>query len=121
MNAQIPGKIMSLEEHHDRLARAARDAIGRLDRAGRVSAGVIDELRDLLATPHANAEAADENDCRAAWRTFVKSALSAEGRKAHQWVKCPQPWIPVQVVLDCVHRVAPQAQLQAELVRCKAI
>ena len=36
-------------------------------------------------------------------------------------MKGPQLWIPVQVVIDGVRRVAPQAQLQAELVRCKAV
>ena len=46
----------------------------------------------------ASAEAADENDCRAAWRTWVKSALSAGGRKAHQWAKGPQLWILDQIV-----------------------
>ncbi len=51
--------MMTLEEHHERLARAARNALERLRRAGHAQEGLLDELRTLLATPHADEESAD--------------------------------------------------------------
>ena len=52
--------MMTLEEHHERLAHAARDAVEHLQRDGHVLDGLVHELRELLATPHADAECADK-------------------------------------------------------------
>ena len=76
----------------------------------------IDEIDKKAAA----AEAADACEARAAWRLWVKTALYGGGKKAHQWVKEQMTWKPIQVIVDGVHRVAPQALLQAEFERCTA-
>ena len=81
----------------------------------------LQQRAEELAERATDAEAVDARDARAAWRLWVKTALYGGGKKAHQWVKGPQTWTPIQVVVDGVHRVAPQALLQVELERCKEV
>ena len=78
----------------------------------------LQQRAEELGERATSAEAVDAQDARKAWKLWVKTALYGGGRKAHQWVKGPQTWTPLQVVVDGVHRVAPQALLQTELVRC---
>ena len=50
---------MTLEEHHERLAHAARNMLKQLTSVGHLQEDLLDEVRTLLATPHAEEECAD--------------------------------------------------------------
>ena len=81
----------------------------------------LQNLAEDLETRASHAEAQDKKEGRDAWKLWVESALSGGGKKAHKWVKGPHPWVPHEVIIDGVARVTPQAQLQAELLRCTSL